>query len=81
MRAARLQFCLDHADWTLEDWKNVIFSDETSVVQGHRRGSIRCWRTPEESLEKTVIRERWKGYSEFMFWGCFSYDSKGPCHI
>jgi hypothetical protein len=18
---------------------------------------------------------------EFMFWGCFSYDKKGPCHI
>jgi hypothetical protein len=23
----------------------------------------------------------WKGYSEFMFWGCFSWDRKGPCHI
>jgi len=20
-------------------------------------------------------------YSEFMFWGCFTYDFKGPCHI
>jgi hypothetical protein len=28
-----------------------------------------------------VTRKRWKGYSEFMFWGCFSYDHKGPCHI
>ena len=23
-KLARLQFCLDHKDWTLEDWKNVI---------------------------------------------------------
>jgi hypothetical protein len=34
-RKRRLQFCLEHADWTLEDWKNVIWMDETSVVLGH----------------------------------------------
>ena len=28
----RLKWCLDHKDWTLEDWKNVIWSDETSVT-------------------------------------------------
>jgi hypothetical protein len=28
-----------------------------------------------------VIHRRWKGFSEFMFWACFSYDKKGPCHI
>ena len=32
------------------------------------------------SGEKSAIRERWKGYSEFMFWGCFTYDRKGPSH-
>ena len=31
--------------------------------------------------DKTCIRRRWKGHSEFMFWGCFSYDKKGPFHI
>jgi hypothetical protein len=40
MKAARLKFCQDHADWTLEDWKNVIWTDETSVVLGHRRGAV-----------------------------------------
>jgi hypothetical protein len=47
----------------------------------HRRGGYRVWRTPEEKFVKSCIRERWKGYTEFQFWGCFSYDSKGPCHI
>lgn len=28
---ARLKWCLDHKDWTLEDWKNVIWTDGTSV--------------------------------------------------
>ncbi len=39
MKAARLKFALDHQHWTLEDWKNVIWSDKTSVILGHRRGA------------------------------------------
>jgi hypothetical protein len=81
MREERLAWALAHEHWTLEDWKRVIFSDETSVVIGHRRGGYRVWRTKDEPFLKSCIRERWKGYSEFMFWGCFSYDQKGPCHI
>lgn len=80
MRKERLQWCLDRRHWTLEDWKKVIWSDETSVVLLHRRGGYRIWRTVEEKLQKSCIRERWKGSSEFMFWGSFSYEKKGPCH-
>jgi transposase len=80
-RKERLDFCLRHKDWTLEDWKNVVWSDETSVILGHRRGTQRLWRRADEGFEKSAIRNRWKGYSEFMFWGCFTYDKKGPCHI
>jgi transposase len=81
MRQARLAFALAHQHWTLEDFKNIIWTDETSVVLGHRRGSNRCWRRPFECYDPTVIRRRYKGSCEFMFWGCFSYDFKGPCHI
>ncbi|KAI1507950.1 Core histone H2A/H2B/H3/H4 [Pyrenophora tritici-repentis] len=81
MRSARLKWALEHKDWTLEDWKNVIWTDETSVVINHRRGGYRVWRRADERVVKSCIRERWKGYSEFMFWGCFSYDKKGPCHV
>ena len=38
MKKARLQFALDHKHWTLEDWKKVIWSDETAIVIGYRRG-------------------------------------------
>lgn len=81
MRRDRFEFCLRYEHWTLEDWKRVIWSDETSVILNHRRGGYRVWRTPQEKFVKSVIRERWKGYAEFQFWGCFTYDSKGPCHI
>jgi hypothetical protein len=39
------------------------------------------WRRAEEAFNKHVIKRRWKGFSEFMFWGCFMYKKKGPCHI
>ena len=80
-KSARLQWCLDHKDWTLEDWKKVIWSDETSVIYGLRRGGERVWRTPYEKNVDTCRRNRWKVFSEFMFGGCFSYDFKGPCHV
>jgi transposase len=81
MRQKRLAFALEHQHWTLEDWKNVIWTDETSVILGQRRGAQRVWRRIYEKFDPTCIRKRYKKASEFMFWGSFSYDRKGPCHI
>ena len=81
MKEARLQFALRHKYWTLEDWKNVIWTDETSIVLGHRRGGTRVWRTVQQRYAKTCVRARWKKASDFMFWGAFSYDQKRPMHI
>ena len=82
MRAARLELCRSHTHWTLEDWKNIIWTDETSVILGSRRDvRRRIWRRPNEQLVAACIRRRWSGYSEFMFWGSFTYDLKGPMHI
>ena len=81
MKEARYQFALRYQHWTIEDWKNVIWSDETSVILNSRRGRIRSWRQPHEKYVQTAIRRRFVGAMEFMFWGCFSYDKKGPCHI
>ena len=81
MKDARLQFCLRHQHLTLDDWKNVIWSDETSVVLNSRRGRRLQWRTPNGKYAQSCVRRRWKGCSEFMFWGYFSYEKKGPFHI
>lgn len=65
-RKARFEFCMAHANWTLKDWKSVIWSDETSVILS-RRGTQRLWRRSNERFEKSAIRNRWKGFSEFIF--------------
>jgi transposase len=77
-RDARYRFCLAILHWTLEDWKNVIFSDETSVQLGTVRGNQRIWRSVSERHHAHCVRSRWKGRKEFMFWGCFRWAEVGP---
>jgi hypothetical protein len=37
-KAAQLKWCLDHEHWNLENWKNVIWTNETSVQLGAVKG-------------------------------------------
>jgi hypothetical protein len=41
MKKAWFEFCKAYEHWTLEDWKKVIWIDETLVVLGHRCGQYR----------------------------------------
>lgn len=77
-KLARLTWCLDHKDLTLKDWKNEIWSDETSVTWRGQQRRISVWRTAGEAYQYHCIRRRWKGFKQFMFWARFSYDEKGP---
>src|SRR6266498_706070 len=79
--AERLKWCKAHAWMTLEDWKYVIFSDETSVQLGGVRGKRRVWRKDDEAFHDHCIVRRWKGNSKFMWWSCFCWFEKGPYHI
>jgi hypothetical protein len=67
MKDDRLAFCLKYKDWTKEDWRNVIFTDETSVQLSGVRGKRRVWRLPEEANHLHCTKLRWKGFKEFMF--------------
>ena len=80
-KEVRLKWCMDHKDRKLEDWKNVIWTNETSVQLGSVRGKRRVWRRSNEAFHPHVITRRWKGFSELMWWSAFSYDKKGPFHI
>ena len=60
-KAARLKWCLEHKHWNLEDWKNVIWTDETSVQLGSVRGKRRVWRRPDEAYHLMLLFEGGKG--------------------
>jgi hypothetical protein len=35
--AKRLQFALDHASWSIEDWAQILWSNETWAKSGSNR--------------------------------------------
>jgi hypothetical protein len=80
-RAQRYEIALSRKDWGYAEWSKVVFSDEASILVGEHRGVQNLSRTPDERYHPDVIERRYNNYSEAMFWGCFSYDYKGPCHI
>ncbi len=43
-RKLRLQFTQAHQNWTIEDWKNVAWSDESRFLLRHSDGRVRIWR-------------------------------------
>jgi hypothetical protein len=59
----------------------VIFSDEASIIVSAKRGQQKISRFPSERYYPDCIERHFNNYSEAMFWGCFTYDYKGPCHI
>ncbi len=43
-RKPRLQITQDHQSWTIEDWKNAGWSDESRFLLRHSDGRVRIWR-------------------------------------
>jgi hypothetical protein len=79
--AERYKIVLSRKDWTLDNWKRIVFSDKASILVGEHRGPNKISQKPDKRYHPDCIEVRYNNYSETMFWGCFSYDFKGPCHV
>jgi hypothetical protein len=44
----RLQWAKERKHWTLENWKNITWSDESRFLLFHADGRTRVWRKPHE---------------------------------
>ncbi|GFU50964.1 transposable element Tcb1 transposase [Trichonephila clavipes] len=44
LRGARLKWCREHGNWTLSDWGNVMFTDESRFALEPDDKRIRIWR-------------------------------------
>jgi hypothetical protein len=53
-----LNWCLDYKHWTLEDWKNVIWTDKTSFQLGSVCRKRRVWRQPDKAFYLYIIVRR-----------------------
>ncbi len=59
-RTRRLQFTQDHQNWTIEDWKNVAWSDESRFLLRHSDGRVRIWHKEFESMDHPVLSQRFR---------------------
>lgn len=76
-RRARLAWAIEHVGWTMEQWKKILWSDET-WVNGDRHTKTYVTRRAGEEWDPTCIVERWQRRKGWMFWGCFHGRIKGP---
>ncbi len=54
-RKQRLQFTQTHQNWTIEDWKNVAWSDESLLLLRHSDGRIRIWPKEHKSMDPACL--------------------------
>lgn len=61
---ARLEWCLERQNWTLEEWKRVIWTDESTFeLGGGGGGRPRYWR------QRGVFKAFNSQYISVMIWG------------
>lgn len=73
--ALRLAWCNEHKDWTHDQWKSVIFSDESTVQRGSGGRREYCLRTSAQKWDQNCLQTATKtGGISCMVWGAFSID-------
>ncbi len=72
-----LQFAQAHQNWTIEDWKNVAWSDESWFLLRHSDGIVRIWRKEHESMDSYCPVSTVQA-GGVMVWGIFSWHTLGP---
>jgi len=75
-RARRVSWCRQKLTWKTDDWKSVIFSDETQVVIGQNK-NIYIWRKPHEVWRPECLGGGKCREISVMFWDCICYKGVG----
>jgi transposase len=77
-RAERMAFVKRYESWTQDDWKQVIFSDESKINRLGSDGLKWCWKRARQPLEdRHVIPTVKFGGGSVMVWGCISSQGVG----
>lgn len=81
---SRYEFAQKYKDWTIDDWKRVVFSDETKINRlGSSDGREWAWKKPGAQVEQHHVIPTMKfGGGSLMIWGCMTYYGVGyACRI
>ena len=71
-----LKFAQKHENWTVEDWKRVLWSDETKINRIGSDGRVYTWKekgTPLSDRTTTPIVKHGGG-NNLMVWGCMGWN-------
>jgi hypothetical protein len=69
-----IAFALAHQHWTIEDWKHVLWSDETKINHLGSAGVKWGWvHGGKELFERLIVETGNFGGGSLMFWGCMGY--------
>ncbi len=77
-RKLRLQFARAHQNWTIEDLKNVVWSDESRFLLRHSDGRVRIWCEQHDSMDPSCLVSTVQAAGVVMVWGIFSWHTLGP---
>jgi transposase len=82
-RKARMDFALAYQHWTVEDWKKIVWSDETKINRLGSDGRKWVWKKAGESLSDRLVQGTQKfGGGSVMVWGCMLWNGPGyACKI
>jgi len=73
-----LAFALKHKEWTVEDWKRVIWSDETKINRIGSDGKQWVWKKAGDGLIEREVQGTVKfGGGNIMVWGCMGWNGVG----
>ena len=50
-----MAFARKYQDWTVDDWRRVVFSDETMVNRFGSDGRKWCWKRPSKTLQQNQV--------------------------
>lgn len=74
----RLKWAKEHSTWTLNDWKQVIWSDESKFNLFGSDGIVKVWRKEGEALLPQCLRKTVKhGGGSVMLWGSMAWGGVG----
>lgn len=78
----RFQWAKDHAGWTVEQWKSVLWSDESKFnIFGTDGISYIRRKTGERLKRKNLLPTVKHGGGNIMVWGCMSWKGLGNLHV
>ena len=81
-RQARLAFAQDHMEWRVNDWSNVLFTDESRFCVSTNDRRVRVWRRRNERFAQCAIMEHEPfGGPSVMVWAGISVEGRTDLHV